>query len=81
MVTFVCDSGNKYLSKVFNDHWLADQGLTDRAAHGDLRDLIARAMPRAAPMTVGPDDTLLHRLQAHAHRRRQPAAGAATTAG
>ena len=30
VVTFVCDSGNKYLSKVFNDHWLAEQGLADR---------------------------------------------------
>ncbi|MDP9103137.1 MAG: cysteine synthase family protein, partial [Pseudomonadota bacterium] len=29
VVTFVCDSGNKYLSKVFNDHWLAEQGLAD----------------------------------------------------
>src|SRR5688572_33023538 len=24
--TFVCDSGNKYLSKQFNDFWMADQG-------------------------------------------------------
>ena len=27
VVTFVCDSGNKYLSKMFNDHWMDDQGL------------------------------------------------------
>ena len=27
VVTFVCDSGNKYLSKMFNDYWMADQGL------------------------------------------------------
>jgi cystathionine beta-synthase len=26
VVTFVCDSGNKYLSKVFNDFWMRDQG-------------------------------------------------------
>ena len=26
VVTFVCDSGNKYLSKMFNDYWMADQG-------------------------------------------------------
>ena len=25
VVTFVCDSGNKYLSKVFDDFWLAEQ--------------------------------------------------------
>ncbi len=27
VVTFACDSGNKYLSKMFNDEWLSDQGL------------------------------------------------------
>ena len=27
VVTFGCDSGNKYLSKMYNDHWMADQGL------------------------------------------------------
>ena len=42
VVTFVCDSGNKYLSKMFNDFWMADQGLLEREQHGDLRDLIAR---------------------------------------
>jgi cystathionine beta-synthase len=26
VLTFVCDSGNKYLSKFFNDYWLADRG-------------------------------------------------------
>src|SRR6266568_1089880 len=28
--TLVCDSCNKYLSKMFNDFWMADQGLVDR---------------------------------------------------
>jgi len=41
-VTFVCDSGNKYLSKVFNDYWLIDQGFLKREQYGDLRDLITR---------------------------------------
>ena len=58
VVTFVCDSGNKYLSKVFNDHWLAEQGLADRPLHGDLRDLIARGVQEGGAVTVGPDDTL-----------------------
>ena len=31
VVTFVCDSGNKYLSKMFNDYWMADQGFLERA--------------------------------------------------
>jgi cystathionine beta-synthase len=58
VVTFVCDSGNKYLSKVFNDHWLAEQGLTDRTFTGDLRDLIARGAQDGGAVTVGPSDTL-----------------------
>lgn len=27
VVTFACDTGNKYLSKMFNDEWLREQGL------------------------------------------------------
>ncbi len=27
VLTFVCDSGNKYLSKIFNDDWLKENGL------------------------------------------------------
>jgi len=57
VVTFVCDTGSRYLSKVFSDSWVAEQGLTDRKLHGDLRDLIARTAGEA--VTVGPDDTLL----------------------
>ena len=58
VATFVCDSGNKYLSKVFNDHWLSDQGLTDRPITGALRDLVARNAQQGGAETVGPDDTL-----------------------
>jgi cystathionine beta-synthase len=57
--TFVCDTGSKYLSKMFNDYWLAEQGLAERPMHGDLRDLIARAVGEGGAVTVSPDDTLL----------------------
>ena len=57
VVTLVCDTGSKYLSKVYNDTWLAEQGLAGQAIHGDLRDLIAGGAGSA--VTVGPDDTLL----------------------
>lgn len=59
VVTFVCDSGNKYLSKMFNDYWMADQGLTDREVYGDLRDVISRKAQDRALVTVSPTDTLL----------------------
>ena len=58
VVTFVCDSGNKYLSKMFNDYWMIDQGLLQREKHGDLRDLISRRMDERAVVHVAPDDTL-----------------------
>jgi cystathionine beta-synthase len=59
VVTFVCDSGNKYLSKVYNDYWLIEQGLADRRRHGDLRDLVARLHGEGSTVTIGPNDTLL----------------------
>jgi cystathionine beta-synthase len=58
VATFVCDTGAKYLSKVFNDHWLREQGLADRPLTGDLRDLIARSVKEGGAETVAPDDTL-----------------------
>ena len=57
--SLVCDSGNKYLSKMFSDDWMADQGLTDRAVMGDLRDAVARRYTDHAVVTVAPTDTLL----------------------
>ena len=40
VVTFACDSGNKYLSKVFNDNWLINAGLKKPNRTGDLQELI-----------------------------------------
>jgi cystathionine beta-synthase len=59
VVTFVCDSGNKYLSKVFNDYWMMDQGFIRLPRHGDLRDLIARRHEDRAVVTIGPEDKLM----------------------
>ncbi|MCH2139781.1 MAG: cystathionine beta-synthase, partial [Phycisphaerales bacterium] len=42
VVTFACDHGSKYLSRMFNDYWMRDQGFIERRTNGDLRDLIAR---------------------------------------
>src|SRR3954465_11653254 len=59
VVTFVCDSGNKYLSKMFNDVWMTEQGFTIRAVHGDLSDLILHRYEAGEVVTAGPTDTLL----------------------
>jgi cystathionine beta-synthase len=59
VVTFVCDSGNKYLSKMFNDVWMAEQGFVTRPLHGDLSDLILHRYEAGEVVTTGPTDTLL----------------------
>jgi len=59
VVTLVGDTGNKYLSKSFNDSWLADQGLLNREKFGDLRDLIARPADTGDIVTVTSDDNLV----------------------
>jgi len=58
VVALVCDSGNKYLSKMYNDYWMQDQGLMDRPHAGDLRDLVSRRYDEGAAVTVAPEDTL-----------------------
>jgi cystathionine beta-synthase len=57
--TLVCDSGNKYLSKMFDDLWMLDQGFSDRPLVGDLTDLVTRRFADRAVVTVGPGDPLL----------------------
>ncbi len=59
VVTFVCDSGNKYLSKVYNDYWMLDQGFIERAHFGDLRDLIARRHTERAAVTVNSTEPVM----------------------
>ena len=58
VVVVAPDSGAKYLSKMFNDFWMADQGFLWRPRHGDLRDLISRRHDEGAAVTVAPDDRL-----------------------
>ncbi|HTE42115.1 MAG TPA: pyridoxal-phosphate dependent enzyme [Steroidobacteraceae bacterium] len=58
VVTFACDTGNRYLSKLYNDFWLEDQGFVARENYGDLRDLIGRPHDEQATITVGPNDVL-----------------------
>jgi len=59
VVSLVCDTGSKYLTKAFNDFWVSAQGFTERDLHGDLRDLITKRYSEGGVITIGPDDTLL----------------------
>lgn len=58
VVTFACDSGNKYLSKMFNDDWMRQQGLLTRPSSGDLTDFIALRHDEGATVTAAPQDSL-----------------------
>ncbi len=59
VLTFVCDTGNKYLSKMYNDYWMLDNGFLERESHGDLRDLILRPYSQRDTVVVGPKDLLV----------------------
>lgn len=58
VVAFACDTGNKYLSKLYNDFWMEDQGFIRREEFGDLRDLIGRPHEHRATITVGAEDVI-----------------------
>ncbi len=64
VLTFICDTGARYLTKMFDDTWMRDQGLLTGEHYGDLRDYITQKVP----ITVEPTDTLLiayTRMRAH----------------
>ena len=58
VLTFACDTGNRYLSKMYNDFWMRDQGFIEFEEFGDLRDLIARPYESHDTITVGPDEPI-----------------------
>ena len=58
VVTLVCDSGNKYLSKIYNEYRLDDNGLVIKEETHDLRDLITRPHTAKNAITILPSDTL-----------------------
>ena len=59
VVTLVCDTGNKYLSKLYNDYWMLDNGFLDRQPTGDLRDLIMRPYAQRDTVVASPADLLV----------------------
>jgi cystathionine beta-synthase len=63
VLVFVCDTGNKYLSKMYNDYWMLDNGFVERETHGDLRDLILRPYARRDTVVIAPTDLLVTAYQ------------------
>lgn len=58
VLTFVCDSGSNYLTKMYNEIWMRERGLAQRERFGDLRDMVFRSYSRHEVATVGPSDSL-----------------------
>ncbi|MGY4517271.1 pyridoxal-phosphate dependent enzyme [Lysobacter sp. HA18] len=63
VLVFVCDTGNKYLSKMYNDYWMLDNGFIQREQAGDLRDLILRPYSQRDTVVVGANDLLVTAYQ------------------
>jgi len=63
VLVFVCDTGNKYLSKMYNDYWMLDNGFLERQHYGDLRDLILRPYSQRDTVVVGPAEPLVTAYQ------------------
>jgi cystathionine beta-synthase len=63
VLMFVCDTGNKYLSKMYNDYWMLDNGFLERESSGDLRDLILRPYSQRDTVVVGPAEPLITAYQ------------------
>lgn len=58
VATLVCDSGNKYLSKIYNEYWLDDHGFVIKEETHDLRDLITRPHTAKSAIVIHPADKL-----------------------
>jgi cystathionine beta-synthase len=58
VVTFVCDSGAKYLSKVFNPTFIAQEGWDHRELHGTVRDVLVASYPEGSEIVLHADDTV-----------------------
>lgn len=63
VVTLVCDSGAKYLSKFFNDFWMIDNGFIKREHRNNLEDLIARRHLEGEDVTLGEDDPVIQAIR------------------
>jgi cystathionine beta-synthase len=58
VVTLVCDTGAKYLSKVFSDAFMAQEGWLDRKTTGTARDVVINRFDEGAAVFVGPNETI-----------------------
>jgi cystathionine beta-synthase len=54
ILVFLCDAGQKYVSKIFNDDWMRENGfMDDQPGLGTVRDILA-ASPKREMVTAAP---------------------------
>lgn len=59
VVTFICDRGDKYLSKAFSDPWIREQGfMATRPVSNTVDDLLSRRYARGEIIFVRATDTV-----------------------
>jgi cystathionine beta-synthase len=58
VATLVCDSGAKYLSKVFNDAYMAQEGWLGRPRTGTVRDVVINRFDEGSEIFVRPNETV-----------------------
>ncbi len=58
VVSLVCNSGAKYLSKVFNPAFLAQEGWSHPLRHGTVRDVVVSRYSEGTAVVVRPQDNL-----------------------
>lgn len=70
MVVLLPDSGRSYLSKIFNDAWMRDQGFTERfPTHPQVRDLLhSHSANQPAPFITAQADESVSEAIARLHQ-------------
>ena len=58
MIVFLCDAGHKYMSKIFNDEWMRENGFLDEAPGiGTVKDILA-GKSRGKLVTASPSSNV-----------------------
>ncbi len=58
VVTLACDTGNKYLNRMFDDGWMREEGHAPGTVRGNLGDLVMRRHEDGQVVTVSVDAPL-----------------------
>lgn len=63
VVSLICDNGAKYLSKMFNDHWMVANGFIKRPQYDNLRDLIGRRHLEGEDYVLGMNEPVMQAIR------------------